>query len=43
MRKNDNVKTRVKIGHSDLEFSIKERGASFWRKCKLPANLPDMI
>ena len=40
MRKNDNVKTRVKIGQSDLELSIREQGSSFWRKCQLPENLP---
>ena len=42
MRKNDNVKTRVKIGQSDLELSIREQGSSFWRKCQLPDHLPEI-
>ena len=40
MRKNDGVKTRVRIGHCDLELSIREQGSSFWKRCPLPENLP---
>ena len=40
MRKKDGVKTRVKIGHCDLELSIREQGSSFWKRCQLPENLP---
>ena len=40
MRKNEGVKTRVKIGEIDFELSIREQGSSFWRKCQLPDNLP---
>ena len=40
MRKNDGVKTRVKIGQCDLELSIRKQGSSFWQRCHLPSNLP---
>ena len=40
MRKNDGVKTRVKIGQSDFELSIREQGSSFWQRCDLPTDLP---
>ena len=40
MRKNDGVKTRVKIGQSDFELSIREQGSSFWQRCNLPTDLP---
>ena len=40
VRKKDGVKTRVKIGHCDLELSIGEQGSSFWKRCQLPENLP---
>ena len=40
MRKNDGVKTRVKIGQSDFELSIREQGSSFWQRCVLPTDLP---
>ena len=40
MRKNDGVKTRVKVGQSDFELSIRQQGSSFWQRCQLPTHLP---
>ena len=40
MRKNDGVKTRVKVGQSDFELSIRQQGSSFWQRCQLPTDLP---
>ena len=42
MRKTDGVKTRVKIGQSDFQFSIREQGSSYWRRCQLPPSLPNI-
>ena len=40
MRKNDSVKTRVKIGQCDFELSIRQQGSSFWQRWQLPTDLP---
>ena len=42
MRKNDGVKTRVKIGQCDFELSIREQGSSYWKRCPLPVDLPQI-
>ena len=42
MRKNDGVKTRVKIGQCDFELSIRKQGSSYWKRCPLPADLPQI-
>ena len=39
-RRNQNKKTRVKVGRDDIELSIREAGSSVWKKQALPANLP---
>ena len=40
IRKTLNHKTRVKLGRSDIELSVKESGSTFWRRQVLPENLP---
>ena len=40
MRKNQNLKTRVKVGSRDIELSTREEGCSYWRKQVLPDSLP---
>ena len=40
LRKEEKVKTKVKIGKDDLVLATKIPGSSFWRRCPLPDNLP---
>ena len=39
-RRNQNHKTRVKVGRDDLELCTREPGSSIWKKQELPENLP---
>ena len=39
-RRNQNHKTRVKVGRDDLELCTREPGSSIWKKQVLPENLP---
>ena len=40
IRKTMRHKTRVKIGRSDIELSIRENGSTFWKRQALPYHLP---
>ena len=40
IRKTMKHKTRVKIGRSDIELSIRENGSTFWKRQVLPDHLP---
>ena len=40
IRKNLKQKARVKLGKSDIELSARESGSIFWKRQKLPDDLP---
>ena len=42
IRKEEHLKTRVKIGQCDFELSTREPSSSVWKKRQLPANLPEI-
>ena len=42
IRKNQKLKTRVKIGRVDIELSTREVGSTIWRRKALPDNLPKL-
>ena len=40
LRKNHGLKTRVKIGRTDIELSSRESTSTIWRRQGLPDNIP---
>ena len=41
VRRDLKLKTRVKLGRNDIEFSIRDPRSTTWRKQALPDNLPE--